>query len=43
MRHAPTEAKLIEAIDDHYRGYSGLSKSNLSRKFPEAKRALQSR
>lgn len=37
------ESKLIEAIDDHYRGYGGLSKSNLSRKFPEAKRALQSR
>ena len=39
----PSESKLIEAIDDHYRGYGGLSKSNLSRKFPEAKRALQSR
>ncbi len=38
-----SEAKLIEAIDEHYRGYGGLSKSNLSRKFPEAKRALQSR
>ena len=38
-----SESKLIEAIDDHYRGYGGLSKSNLSRKFPEAKRALQSR
>jgi len=38
-----SEAKLIEAIDEHFRGYGGLSKSNLSRKFPEAKRALQSR
>ncbi len=38
----PSEAKLIEAIDHHFDGYSGLSKSNLSRKFPEAKRALQS-
>lgn len=38
-----SEAKLIDAIDDHYRGYGGLSKSTLSRKFPEAKRALQSR
>ncbi|MDP8287016.1 MAG: hypothetical protein RAP03_10065 [Candidatus Electryonea clarkiae] len=38
----PSEAKLIEAIDQHFDGYSGLSKSNLSRKFPEAKRALQS-
>lgn len=37
-----SEAKLIEAIDNHYRGYGGLSKSNLSRKFPEAKRTLQS-
>ncbi len=37
-----SEAKLIEAIASHYRGYSGLSQSNLSRKFPEAKRALQS-
>lgn len=36
-----SEAKLIEAIDEHYRGYGGLSKSNLSRKFPEAKRNLR--
>lgn len=35
------ESKLIEAIDEHYRGYGGLSKSNLSRKFPEAKRTLR--
>jgi len=37
----PSEAKLIEAIDKHYSGYPGLSKSNLTRKFPEAKRALE--
>ncbi len=37
-----SEAKLIEAIDDHFRGYAGLSKSNLSRKFPEAKKTIQS-
>ena len=37
-----SEAKLIEAIDEYFRGYSGLSKSNLSRKFPAAKRAMQS-
>jgi hypothetical protein len=36
-----SEAKLIEAIEQHYKGYSGLSQSNLSRKFPEAKRSLQ--
>ena len=39
----PNEANLIDSIADHYAGFSGLSKSNLSRKFPEAKRALQSR
>ncbi len=38
-----SEAKLIDAIEAHYRGYGGLSKSNLSRKFPEAKKALQSK
>ena len=38
----PSEAKLIEAIDHHFDGYSRLSKSNLSRKFPEAKRTLKS-
>jgi len=38
----PSEAKLIEIIDEHFSGYGGLSKSNLSRKFPEAKRTLQS-
>jgi hypothetical protein len=36
-----SEAKLIESIDQHFRGYAGLSKSNLSRKFPEAKRNLK--
>lgn len=36
-----SEAKLIEAIDEHFRGYGGLSKSNLSRKFPEAKRTMR--
>lgn len=38
-----SEAKLIEAIEHYYKGYGGLSKSNLSRKFPQARRALQSR
>lgn len=38
----PSEAKLIETIDHYFDGYSGLSKSNLSRKFPEAKRSFQS-
>ncbi len=38
-----SEAKLIEAIGCHFKGYGGLSSSNLSRKFPEAKRALESR
>lgn len=36
-----SEAKLIEAIDEHFKGYSGLSKSNLSRKFPEAKKTIK--
>jgi len=35
------DAKLIDAIDEHFRGFGGLSKSNLSRKFPEAKRSLR--
>lgn len=35
------ETKLIEAIDEHYRGYGGLSKSNLSRKFPAAKQGMK--
>lgn len=34
------EAKLIEAIEHHFQGFDGLSKSNLSRKFPKAKRSL---
>lgn len=38
----PSEAKLIEIISQHYQGYSGLSQSNLSRKFPEAKKSLLS-
>jgi len=36
-----SEARLIDAIDDHYRGIGGLSKSNLTRKFPEAKAATR--
>lgn len=36
-----SEAKLIDMLDEFYRGYRGLSKSNLSRKFPEAKRRLR--
>ncbi|MEO9748187.1 MAG: hypothetical protein ABJ360_12565 [Roseobacter sp.] len=35
------ESALIEALASHYDGYGGLSTSNLSRKFPEAKRALE--
>lgn len=35
-----SEAKLITAIAHHYRGIDGLSKSNLERKFPAAKRNL---
>lgn len=35
-----SEAKLITAIDHYYRDYDGLSKSNLERKFPAAKRSL---
>lgn len=34
------ETKLIEVIEHHFQGFNGLSKSNLSRKFPEAKRSL---
>lgn len=37
-----TEAKLIEAISTQNVGIGGLSKSNLQRKIPEAKRALDS-
>lgn len=36
-----SEAKLIKVIDEQFRGYSGLSQSNLSRKFPEAKRSMR--
>ena len=35
-----SEAMLIDAIDEHFRGISGLSKSNLQRKFPAAKRSV---
>ncbi|MDP4743752.1 MAG: hypothetical protein NWS22_02795 [Porticoccaceae bacterium] len=35
-----SEAKLITAIAHHYRDINGLSKSNLERKFPAAKRTL---
>lgn len=35
------ESKLIAQLSQCYRGYGGLSESNLSRKFPEAKRTLQ--
>ncbi len=35
-----SEAKLISAIASHYRDIDGLSKSNLERKFPAAKRNL---
>jgi hypothetical protein len=38
----PNEAKLIEIISQHYQGYRGLSQSNLSRKFPEAKKSILS-
>lgn len=35
------ETKLIALLARHYAGYDGLSVSNLSRKFPEAKRTLE--
>lgn len=35
-----SEARLITAIANHYRDIDGLSKSNLERKFPAAKRSL---
>lgn len=35
------DSELIDAIVKHFSGFSGLSRSNLSRKFPEAKRHLQ--
>lgn len=34
------DTKLIEVIEHHFKGFNGLSKSNLSRKLPEAKRSL---
>jgi hypothetical protein len=34
------ETQLIKIIDEHYDGIDGLSESNLSRKFPAAKRSL---
>ena len=34
------ESKLIDLLDKMYKGYEGLSQSNLSHKFPEAKRIL---
>lgn len=37
-----SEKKLIEFIAEKYAGIPGLSESNLSRKFPEAKRSLES-
>ena len=36
-----SEAKLITAIAHHYQDFDGLSKSNLERKFPAAKRSLK--
>lgn len=36
-----SEAKLIEGIAEHFQGFGGLSKSNLSRKFPEARRSIK--
>ena len=38
-----SEAKLIEAIVGQFPRHEGLSQSTLSRKLPEARRALQSR
>ncbi len=37
-----TEAKLISAIAAHFEGFDGLSRSNLQRKFPAAKRNITS-
>ena len=36
-----SDAALIALLSDMYQGYDGLSQSNLSRKFPEAKRSLE--
>lgn len=35
------ETSLIAELSKHYSGYEGLSESNLSRKFPEARQALK--
>ncbi|MGJ7484313.1 hypothetical protein ACSFA2_03590 [Variovorax sp. LT2P21] len=37
-----SEAELIRLLDQHFDGFEGLSASNLSRKFPQAKRLLRS-
>lgn len=37
----PSKAKLIEALVSQYKGYSGISESNLQRVFPDAERSLQ--
>ncbi len=34
------DSKLIDVIEHRYQGYDGLSKSNLSRKFPKATKTL---
>jgi hypothetical protein len=36
------EAKLIETIESFYKGYAGLSRSNLQKKFSAAKRSINS-
>ena len=36
-----SEADLIRRLDEHFDGFEGLSASNLSRKFPAAKRLLR--
>ena len=35
------QSALVDFIANHYKDYDGLSKSNLSRKFPEAKKKLE--
>lgn len=35
------ESQLIEIIETHFKGYAGLSKSNLARKLPEARKNLE--
>lgn len=39
--HFMTETKLIDFIDEKFKGYQGLSKSNLSRKLPNIKEAFK--